>query len=923
MPDLLPAVPAIFKTFPNWVTYEAAEPAEKKAPIVSGTKYNASPTDPTTWVSYEIACSNIAAGKGFSNLGFVTAGERAGYLAALDIDGCRDTQTAAITEWAQRILDFLGVTYVEITPSKTGIRVWFIAVMPKTGVKHVYHLDTRVGHGDKVQVEAYGDARYFTMSGNPHGQPVSDVISLDSEKVASLFALLSSIAEQYPPVKKDASGEFVPRETKSKNQRRIRLVPNSTGGFVSEYVPPDEGFKKLFEAVRWEPFIRRVRAMEDSRFADFDVKPGAVTYCPMPNHPNRGIDVPYKAKYFGAIAGKPELVKCLGGCEYSGDLIKTIFEFDNGEEGGSVGHKNMYEAAKVVCTEEGLEFEDFFPAENQNSTVPNKTAVEPEDMKGTSLLIFKSPDDTARAVELGFNSLIASDFKPPLDPVYNRAVLCGANTDELLRNISASMGAKGAIFITWPHRTMDTEEYLNLMLAHDGVQRTDVRKPRTKWVEVPADAGITIAQNPDTQLITDVSSIPAFDSSVMDGSIYGKFAHLATKGTTLQPQYAYQVARLAISMLIIGRVGFENLANIPPLRRIVFIGETGSGKGAVWTRAHKILTMNGKDENKNFKYSDSIDSGVGLKDMFFDDPVGLPVMVYIDEVDSLGHKSADKKNPDILDTMGELANKTIVSRTLSTHGRTGPKIKASKTRSDAYLFWLICAPNGMTFMCATAGRKSAGFNDRNIPVFGVPVVPGNLPEIPMDDIVAWWVEAYKLQSMVGTKSEPGTVTMKPDARAIVESFWNAQPRAIQTKVRFKEYLLLDSYLNAIGRGCMTATVEDVENAIKDCKRELATRAACFQEEAASRVGFYYSSMKRLTAKMAEEIRKAGPNADPFEYGMSEADFERATRAYANNEPEEFGRAWKNWLRHLDKLEPQKLLNGRTVTRYVPAKSERD
>ena len=421
----------------------------------------------------------------------------------------------------------------------------------------------------------------------------------------------------------------------------------------------------------------------------------------------------------------------------------------------------------------------------------------------------------------------------------------------------------------------------------------------------------------------DVADIPPFDPSVMEGNIYGKFVDLVTKGTTLQPQYAYQAARLAVSMLIIGRVTFENLADTPPLRRIVFLGETGSGKGAVWKRAHRILTMGGRDENKNFKYSDSIDSGVGLKDMFFDDPVGLPVMLYFDEVDSLGHKSSDKKNPDILDTMGELANKTTVSRTLSTHGRTGPKIKASKTRNDAYCFWLICAPSGMTFMCATAGRKSAGFNDRNIPVFGVPVVPGNLPEIPMDGILGWWEEAYKLQAMVGTKANPGTVTMEPEARAIVESFWDSQPEAVRKKVRFKEYLQLDCYLNAIGHGRMTVTVPDVEDAIKDCRRELATRASCFQEEASDRVGFYYSACKRLTAQMAENIRKAGRDADPFEYGMSEADFERGTRAFANNEPIPFGMAWKAWLRHLEPLEARALKNGRKVIRYIPARSEHE
>ena len=122
---------------------------------------------------------------------------------------------------------------------------------------------------------------------------------------------------------------------------------------------------------------------------------------------------------------------------------------------------------------------------------------------------------------------------------------------------------------------------------------------------------------------------------------------------------------------------------------------------------------------------------------------------------------------------------------------------------------------------------------------------------------------------------------------------------------------------------MTATVQDAENAIKDCKRELATRAVCFQEEASDRVGFYYASMNHSTAKMEDEIRKAGLNADRFEYGMSEFDFERDTRAYANNEPTPFAIAWKAWLKHLEPLDPRAAKNGRTVVRYVPARSEHD
>lgn len=920
--DLLPAVPDVLKQYPNWVTHRDAT-KKGKAPVISGTERYAATDNPTTWVSYETACANIVAGKGYKNLGFVTDGERTGNLAGIDLDGSLNNRSGEITPWAQRVLDLLGPTYVEITPSGDGLRAWVVAVFPAGG--NVFKLAKSCGWGDKVQVEVYSDARYFCVTGKRYGNSPSVVAPLAD--VDALLSLLRTIAAENPP-EVEPGKQAKPKEKKSK---RTVAVEKPGGGVVFVAAEPDSGFKKLFEDVGWAPLERRMDKMSDARYHGLKVEPGLMTYCPMPGHGERDEKVEY-TECFGAIKDNSAVVSCFG-CQWANDLVNTVREFDSGEDGGHVTYKNTYDVARAICAEEGLAFTDYFP-----TAAPATVAVKPaptdssENIKNTSLFIVGTAPEAELATSLGYHALVAAEFKPPLDSAFNRVALLGNSTDERFSDVEFSIPNAGARYVWMPRKfawnlaSVSVDEaaaFLNLVCNPGGmIADASVHKKRTRYVEVPEDLQITVVTN-STQSFNDVSDIPPFDTSVLEGNIYGKFVELVTKGTTLQPQYAYQVARLAISMLIIGRVQLENLADCPPLRRLVFIGATGSGKGGSWTRSLRVLTMNGRDKDKNFKYSDSIDSGVGLKDMFFDEPLGLPVMVYFDEVTSLGHKSSDKKNPDILDTMGELANKTVVSRTLSTHGRSGPKNKASKTRDDAYLFWLICAPDGMEFMCATAGRKGAGFNDRNIPVFGVPVAHGDLPEIPLNDIAAWWVEACQLQSMVGTKNEPGTVTMEPAAKAIIAEFWGSQPKAIQEKVRYKQYLLLDVYLNAIGRGQMTATVQDAENAIKDCKRELATRAVCFQEEASDRVGFYYASMKRLTAKMEDEIRKAGLNADRFEYGMSEFDFERDTRAYANNEPTPFAIAWKAWLKHLEPLDPRAAKNGRTVVRYVPARSEHD
>ena len=124
--DLLPAVPDVLKQYPNWVTHKDATKTGK-APVISGTERYAATNDPTTWVSYQVACANIIAGKGYKNLGFVTDGDRTGNLAGIDLDGSLNNRSGEITPWGQRILDLLGPTYVEITPSGDGLRAWVIA----------------------------------------------------------------------------------------------------------------------------------------------------------------------------------------------------------------------------------------------------------------------------------------------------------------------------------------------------------------------------------------------------------------------------------------------------------------------------------------------------------------------------------------------------------------------------------------------------------------------------------------------------------------------------------------------------------------------------------------------------------------------------------------------------------------------------
>jgi AAA domain-containing protein len=79
----------------------------------------ASSADPSSWSSYEAAAAAAAAGDGIT---YVLTPEEP--FAAVDIDHVCDPVTGTIETWAQRLLDQASHTYVEVSPSGCGLRIW-------------------------------------------------------------------------------------------------------------------------------------------------------------------------------------------------------------------------------------------------------------------------------------------------------------------------------------------------------------------------------------------------------------------------------------------------------------------------------------------------------------------------------------------------------------------------------------------------------------------------------------------------------------------------------------------------------------------------------------------------------------------------------------------------------------------------------
>ena len=204
--NLLPAVPQILKDIPNWVAWKMAPSADgklTKVPFIVGSNFQrkAKSSDSATWTDFNTAVASTELNH-VQGIGFVVGGRaiEAG-LIGVDIDGCRNPETGEITDWADEIVQQL-VSYTEITPSETGVRVWLIGKL--VGDEKMFKLDPSIGYGDKVQIEIYDSGRYFTVTGDPLFEEPADIESRD---LTPTYQMIRGLAKKHPLSKTAATSD--------------------------------------------------------------------------------------------------------------------------------------------------------------------------------------------------------------------------------------------------------------------------------------------------------------------------------------------------------------------------------------------------------------------------------------------------------------------------------------------------------------------------------------------------------------------------------------------------------------------------------------------------------------------------------------------------------------------------------------------
>lgn len=159
--------PAELAALPQWVCWRL-EPDKRsnrdaKVPYCSATGKRTSASNPSTRATLDEALY-YADKYMFSGVGFMFTEESG--IVGIDIDHC--LEDGKPNNVAADILANLPPTYIEISPSGTGLHIFLRGTIPSGG-----------NHNSKTGVEMYASSRYFTMTGNKY-QGAVDSIAADN-----------------------------------------------------------------------------------------------------------------------------------------------------------------------------------------------------------------------------------------------------------------------------------------------------------------------------------------------------------------------------------------------------------------------------------------------------------------------------------------------------------------------------------------------------------------------------------------------------------------------------------------------------------------------------------------------------------------------------------------------------------------------
>lgn len=214
-------IPAALRERPQWVLWKTIQ-RDKPTKVPFGIDGKpAKANDPATWARFEDVCKSFDGG-GYDGIGYEFSKEDP--FIGVDLDGCRRPDTGEVAEWAKLILENFQ-TYAEVSPSKSGVKLFGIGKLPFTGGRKIEVKGEIPTVEDKLPaVEVYEHGRYFAVTGlRLKGLPTSPQPCQES-----LEALCDVL---WPPEKRPAANDFyAPQAVIERARKYLAKCPPSVSG---------------------------------------------------------------------------------------------------------------------------------------------------------------------------------------------------------------------------------------------------------------------------------------------------------------------------------------------------------------------------------------------------------------------------------------------------------------------------------------------------------------------------------------------------------------------------------------------------------------------------------------------------------------------------------------------------------------------
>lgn len=149
----LEAIPQGLRETPRFIIWDWNRDGGRltKVPRKWDGKTTGSAKDPANWKPFEATAVAVSHGLG---VGIWLNGDG---IVGIDLDDCRDPANGTFSDDALRVLEQLN-SYSEVSPSETGVKIFFKADIPKNHEKKL-----KLPNGGNIEI--YSKGRYFTLTG--------------------------------------------------------------------------------------------------------------------------------------------------------------------------------------------------------------------------------------------------------------------------------------------------------------------------------------------------------------------------------------------------------------------------------------------------------------------------------------------------------------------------------------------------------------------------------------------------------------------------------------------------------------------------------------------------------------------------------------------------------------------------------------